>query len=96
VWWPVASPAIVDATSTSQKRQRDRSPSTWRAEIQATRNPQERSLGRQGLGRREVARFIDAYNHRRRHSSCEMLRPVTYEQFLAEHAAEAAKRDRAA
>jgi len=25
-----------------------------------------------------------------------MLRPVTYEQFLAEHAAEAAKRDRAA
>ena len=23
--------------------------------------------------RREVARFIDAYNHRRRHSSCEML-----------------------
>ena len=23
--------------------------------------------------RREVARFIDAYNHRRRHSSCKML-----------------------
>ena len=29
--------------------------------------------------RREVARFIDAYNHRRRHSSCEMLSPVAYE-----------------
>jgi hypothetical protein len=33
--------------------------------------------------RREVARFIDAYNHRRRHSSCEMLPPVAYEQLLA-------------
>ena len=38
--------------------------------------------------RREVARFIDAYNHRRRHSSCEMLAPVAYEQVLAERAAE--------
>jgi len=37
--------------------------------------------------RREVARFIDAYNHRRRHSSCEMLPPVTYERLLAEQAA---------
>jgi transposase InsO family protein len=37
--------------------------------------------------RREVARFIDAYNHRRRHSSCEMLPPVAYEQRLAERAA---------
>ena len=27
-------------------------------------------------------RFIDAYNHRRRHSSCEMLPPVAYEQLL--------------
>jgi transposase InsO family protein len=37
--------------------------------------------------RRAVARFIDAYNHRRRHSSCEMLPPVAYEQLLAERAA---------
>ena len=37
--------------------------------------------------RRAVARFIDAYNTRRRHSSCEMLPPVTYEQVLAERAA---------
>ena len=34
--------------------------------------------------RREVARFVDAYNHRRRHSSCEMLPPVAYEALLAE------------
>jgi putative transposase len=33
--------------------------------------------------RRAVARFIDAYNHRRRHSSCEMMPPVAYEQVLA-------------
>ena len=46
--------------------------------------------------RREVARFIDAYNHRRRHSSCEMLSPVAYEQLLAERAAEKARKDRAA
>ena len=37
--------------------------------------------------RRAVARFIDAYNHRRRHSSCETLPPVAYEQRLAERAA---------
>jgi transposase InsO family protein len=46
--------------------------------------------------RREVARFIDAYNHRRRHSSCEMLPPVAYEQVLAERAAASAPQDRAA
>ena len=46
--------------------------------------------------RREVARFIDAYNHRRRHSSCEMLAPVAFEQVLAERAAQAARKDRAA
>jgi putative transposase len=46
--------------------------------------------------RREVARFVDAYNHRRRHSSCEMLPPVVYEQVLAERAAEAARANRAA
>jgi transposase InsO family protein len=46
--------------------------------------------------RREVARFVDAYNHRRRHSSCEMLSPVAYEQVLAERAAGTADQDRAA
>src|SRR5712691_9232550 len=46
--------------------------------------------------RREIALFIDAYNHRRRHSSCEMLPPVAYEQVLAERAAEQARHDRAA
>jgi putative transposase len=45
---------------------------------------------------REVARFIDAYNHQRRHSSCEMLPPVDYEQLLAERAAQAAREDKAA
>jgi putative transposase len=44
--------------------------------------------------RRAVARFIDAYNHRRRHSSCEMMPPVAYEQLLAERAA--ARQERAA
>jgi len=38
--------------------------------------------------RREVAGFIDTYNHRRRHSSCEMLAPVAYERVLAQRAAE--------
>lgn len=46
--------------------------------------------------RREVARFIDTYNHRRRHSSCEMLAPVAYEQLLAERAARAAVEGEAA
>ena len=46
--------------------------------------------------RREVAQFIDNYNHRRRHSSCEMLPPVAYEQLLAERAAAEARQDRAA
>ena len=46
--------------------------------------------------RRAVARFIDAYNHRRRHSSCEMLPPVVYEQVLAERAADNARQERAA
>jgi transposase InsO family protein len=39
--------------------------------------------------RRAVARFVDAYNHRRRHSSCEGLPPVAYEALLAERAATA-------
>jgi transposase InsO family protein len=46
--------------------------------------------------RREVARFIDAYNHQRRHSSCEMLPPVAYEQLLAQRAAVTADRHQAA
>jgi putative transposase len=46
--------------------------------------------------RREVAGFIDRYNHQRRHSSCEMLPPVAYEQVLAERTAERARKDRAA
>jgi transposase InsO family protein len=36
--------------------------------------------------RREVAAFIDRYNHRRRHSSAAMLPPVAYEAVLAERA----------
>jgi transposase InsO family protein len=36
----------------------------------------------------EVAAFIDAYNHRRRHSSAEMMAPVRYEQVLAARAAQ--------
>jgi len=46
--------------------------------------------------RRAVARFIDAYNHRRRHSSCEMLPPVAYEALLARRAAETGEQDQAA
>jgi transposase InsO family protein len=46
--------------------------------------------------RGEVARFIDRYNHRRRHSSCEMQPPVVYEQVLAGRAAEQARQDQAA
>jgi transposase InsO family protein len=46
--------------------------------------------------RREVARFIDTYNHRRRHSSCEMLPPIAYEALLAQRAADAAEADKAA
>jgi transposase InsO family protein len=46
--------------------------------------------------RREVARFIDAYNHQRRHSSCDMFPPVAYETLLAERRAEAAQAERAA
>lgn len=46
--------------------------------------------------RREVARFIDNYNHRRRHSSCEMLPPVAYEAVLAVRAAQRAASEEAA
>jgi putative transposase len=55
-----------------------------------------RHLSTKEQARREVARFIDAYNHRRRHSSCEMLPPVVYEQKLAEAAAERSRQHRAA
>jgi putative transposase len=37
--------------------------------------------------RREVARFIDWYNRIRRHSSCEMKPPITFEAILAARAA---------
>lgn len=43
----------------------------------------------------QVGELIDAYNHRRRHSSCEMLPPVAYERLLTERAA-ADEHDRAA
>jgi transposase InsO family protein len=46
--------------------------------------------------RREVAAFIDNYNHRRRHSSCEMMPPAAYEQVLEQRAAEQARKERAA
>jgi transposase InsO family protein len=46
--------------------------------------------------RREVAVYIDNYNHRRRHSSCEMMPPVAYEQVLDQRAAERARKERAA
>ena len=46
--------------------------------------------------RRDVASFIDAYNHQRRHSSCEMLPPVAYEQILAARAAETTEPGQAA
>ena len=46
--------------------------------------------------RREIARFIDVYNHRRRHSSCEMLSPVAYEAVLAARAADTAPQPEAA
>jgi putative transposase len=46
--------------------------------------------------RREVAAFIDRYNHRRRHSSAEMLAPVAYEAVLTERARHASEQDQAA
>ncbi|MFA9565856.1 MAG: IS3 family transposase [Acidimicrobiales bacterium] len=51
-----------------------------------------RHFATKAQARQEVARFIDRYNHRRRHSSCEMKPPVVYEQILADRAAQ----DRAA
>ena len=43
-----------------------------------------RPLATKDQARREIARFIDSYNHTRRHSSCEMKPPVIYEQILAD------------
>jgi transposase InsO family protein len=42
--------------------------------------------------RRQVAGFIDRYNHQRRHSTCEMMTPVAYEQALADRKADQAMR----
>jgi transposase InsO family protein len=47
-----------------------------------------RHFATKAQARQEVARFIDRYNHRRRHSSCEMQPPVVYEQILADRAAQ--------
>jgi transposase InsO family protein len=52
-----------------------------------------RHFATKAQARHEVARYIDRYNHRRRHSSCEMKPPVVYEQILANRAAQ---QDRAA
>ena len=46
--------------------------------------------------RREVAAFIDRYNHHRRHSTCEMRSPVAYEAILAARAGETVEHGRAA
>ena len=55
-----------------------------------------RQFATKDQARRDVAAFIDAYNHQRRHSTSEMLPPVAYEQMLAERDAERARHDRAA
>jgi transposase InsO family protein len=47
-----------------------------------------RNFDTKDQARREVAGFIDVYNHRRRHSTCEMLAPVAYEAVLADRAAD--------
>ena len=51
-----------------------------------------RHFATKAQARSEVAAFIDRYNHRRRHSSCEMKPPVVFEQILTDRAAQ----DRAA
>ena len=42
-----------------------------------------RDFATKAQARREVAAFIESYNHTRRHSSCEMKPPAVYEQLLA-------------
>ena len=55
-----------------------------------------RHFATKNQARREVATFIDRYNHRRRHSSAEMMPPVAYETVLAARAAEQAEAHKAA
>jgi len=55
-----------------------------------------RHFATKAQARSEVAAFIDRYNHRRRHSTCEMKPPVVYEQILADRADRADQKDRAA
>lgn len=50
-----------------------------------------RDFATKAEARRAVAGFIEAYNHTRRHSSCEMKPPVVYEQILAARNAAAAE-----
>jgi putative transposase len=40
--------------------------------------------------RAAVAAWIEDYNHHRRHSACQKMPPVAYEQMLAAHGKEAA------
>ena len=47
-----------------------------------------RYFGTKEQARREVAGFIDRYNNRRRHSTCEMKPPVAFEQILADRTAD--------
>ena len=55
-----------------------------------------RHFATKAQARREVAAYIDAYNHQRRHSSAQMMPPVAYERFLAQRDAEGAQTTEAA
>jgi len=55
-----------------------------------------RHFASKDAARRQIAGYIDRYNHRRRHSSAGMLAPVAYEAILAARAAEADQRNEAA
>jgi transposase InsO family protein len=55
-----------------------------------------RHFATKAQARREIAAFIDRYNHTRRHSSCEMKSPVDYEAVLAEREADSATEAQAA
>ncbi len=55
-----------------------------------------RHFATKGQARQEVAGYIDRYNHRRRHSSAEMLPPVAYEAVLVKRAAKSDEQDQAA
>ena len=86
------------ATSSPKHARRSGSPSRWAESprLWTTRSPKASTRHWNGncchaaisppfaQARREVARFIEAYNHTRRHSSCEMKPPVVYEQLLAD------------